>query len=226
MINALIEWLGALYSQYGYLIVFLGALGENTALVGLILPAGTLALLGAFYARAGTLNIGWVIFAAWIGTVLGYHVDYLIGRFLLARYAPAWSATRIGRRMRLAARLRLGQRMLRKYGGRTIFISHAIGYLRSFVALSAGMTHMPYRRFLGFELISALFWTGGYCLLGYFLGAEFEMLQGVIERWGLVLAGALILGYIGWRLVKGRIRGRLMLSARIRRRALQLNSSR
>ena len=222
MIHALIEWLGGLYSQYGYLIVFLGSLGENTAFVGLILPGGTLALLGAFYARAGTLNIGWVIFFAWIGTVLGYHVDYLIGRFLLGRYAPVWSASRLGRRFRLAGRLRLGQRLLRKYGGRTIFISHAIGHIRSFVALSAGMTHMRYRRFLGFELIAALFWSGGYCLLGYFLGAEFEMLQSVVERWGFVLAGALILAYIGWRLVKGRLRGRLMRS--VRRRSLQLNS--
>ena len=224
MIHALIEWLGSLYNQYGYLIVFLGALGENTAFLGLILPGGTLALLGAFYARAGPLNIGWVVFFAWIGTVLGYHVDYLVGRFLLGTYAPAWSASRIGRKLRLAGRLRLGQRLLRKYGGRTIFISHAIGHIRSFIALSAGMTHMPYRRFLGFELIAALFWSGGYCLLGYFLGAEFEMLQGVIERWGLVLVGALVLGYIGWRLVKGRIRGRLMHSAR--RRSLQLHSSR
>ena len=108
MIHALIEWLGGLYSQYGYLIVFLGSLGENTAFVGLILPGGTLALLGAFYARAGTLNIGWVIFFAWIGTVLGYHVDYLVGRFLLGRYAPAWSASRLGKRFRLAGRLRWG----------------------------------------------------------------------------------------------------------------------
>ena len=222
MINALIQWLGGLYDQYGYLIVFLGSLGENTAFVGLILPGGTLALLGAFYARAGTLNIGWVIFFAWIGTVLGYHVDYLIGRFLLGRYAPVWSASRIGRRMRLAGRIRLGQRMLSKYGGRTIFISHAIGHIRSFIALSAGMTRMPYRRFLGFELIAALFWSGGYCLLGYFLGAEFQMLQDVIERWGIVLAGALVLTFIGWRLVRGRVRGRFSLSAR--RRALRLNS--
>ena len=88
MIHALIDWLGSLYDQYGYLIVFLGALGENTAFLGLILPGGTLALLGAFYARAGTLNIGWVIFFAWIGTVLGYHVDYLVGRFLLGPLRP------------------------------------------------------------------------------------------------------------------------------------------
>jgi membrane protein DedA with SNARE-associated domain len=219
MIAELIARLGGLYEQYGYLIVFLGALGENTAFVGLILPGGTLALLGAFYARAGTLNIGWVILVAWLGTVLGYHVDYLIGRFLLGRYAPAWSASRIGRRVRLAGRLRLGQRLLRKYGGRTIFVSHVIGHLRSFVALSAGMTRMRYRKFLGYELIAALFWTGGYCLLGYFLGAEFEALQGVIERWGLVLAGALVVLYLGWRMFGGRIRQRLLQSAR--RRSVQ-----
>jgi membrane protein DedA with SNARE-associated domain len=220
MITELVARLGGLYEQYGYLIVFLGALGENTAVVGLILPGGTLALLGAFYARAGTLNIGWVILVAWLGTVLGYHVDYLIGRFLLGRYAPAWSASRIGRRLRLAGRLRLGQRMLRKYGGRTIFVSHAIGQLRSFVALSAGMTRMRYRNFLGYELISALFWTGGYCLLGFFLGAQFEALQGVIERWGIVLAGALVLLYLGWRVVGPRFRQRLRRSAR--RRSVQL----
>src|SRR5207247_11365321 len=69
-----------LYDQYGYLIVFLGTLGENTALLGLLLPGNSLALLGAFYARLGTLQIGWVIFFAWLGTLIGYHIDYLIGR--------------------------------------------------------------------------------------------------------------------------------------------------
>src|SRR6478735_4417397 len=97
-INAWIEALGELYDQYGYLIVFLGPMAENAAFLGLVLPGGTLALLGAFYARQGTLNLGLVIFFAWIGTVLGYHVDYLLGRFLLGRYAPAWSASRLGRR--------------------------------------------------------------------------------------------------------------------------------
>jgi membrane protein DedA with SNARE-associated domain len=220
LIHELVTRLGGLYSQFGYLIVFLGALGENTAVLGLILPGGTLALLGAFYARLGTLNIAWVIFFAWIGTVLGYHVDYLIGRYLLARYAPAWSASRLGRRMRLAGRMRLGQRLLRKYGGRMIFFSHAIGHIRSFVAISAGATHMRYRRFLGYELVAALFWTGGYCLLGYFLGAEFETLQGVVERFGLAMVGVLALLYVGWRIIGGRIR-RLVLPP-ARRRALQV----
>jgi membrane protein DedA with SNARE-associated domain len=75
------EWiklLGELYDQYGYLIVFLGTLGENTAVLGLLLPGNSLALLGASYARLGTLDLGWVILLASLGTVLGYHVDYFI----------------------------------------------------------------------------------------------------------------------------------------------------
>jgi hypothetical protein len=39
-----IELLADLYNRYGYWIVFLGALAENTALLGLVLPGGTLAI--------------------------------------------------------------------------------------------------------------------------------------------------------------------------------------
>lgn len=45
-----IAWLRGAYDTYGYLIVLLGTLGENTAFLGAILPGGTLALLGAFSA--------------------------------------------------------------------------------------------------------------------------------------------------------------------------------
>src|SRR5574340_462142 len=97
-LDSWLESLAALYGAWGYLIVFLGALFENTALLGLLLPGGTLALLGAFYAWQGSLNIVWVIVFAWIGTTLGYNADYLIGRFLLTRLTGRWSASWLGRR--------------------------------------------------------------------------------------------------------------------------------
>src|SRR5436305_12241987 len=114
------EWiklLGEFYNQYGYLTVFLGTLGENTALLGLLLPGNSLALLGAFYARLGTLNLGWAIFLATLGTILGYHIDYLLGRFVLARVATSWSASQPARRIRLAGRLRLARMLLTRHGG-------------------------------------------------------------------------------------------------------------
>ena len=215
------DWLkliGEFYDRYGYLTVFLGSLGENTAFLGLLLPGNSLALLGAVYARLGTLNLGWVIFFASIGTVLGYHVDYFFGRLVLARASSRWSASRIGRRMRLAGRLRLARILITKHGGKAILISHLIGHLRSFVALSAGMSRMNYRRFLGYELVAAAVWNTAFCLLGYLLAGEIDRLQVLIERAGWVIVCVLVLLFIAWRFLRQRVRQRIRQERREARR--------
>jgi len=215
------DWLkliGEFYDRYGYLTVFLGSLGENTAFLGLLLPGNSLALLGAVYARLGTLNLGRVIFFASIGTVLGYHVDYLFGRLVLTRASSRWSASRIGRRMRLAGRLRLARILITKHGGKAILISHLIGHLRSFVALSAGMSRMNYRRFLGYELVAAAVWNTAFCLLGYLLAGEIDRLQVLIERAGWVIFGVLVLLFIVWRFLRQRVRQRIRQERREARR--------
>ncbi len=210
-----IDLLGTFYEQYGYLVVFLGTLGENTALLGVVLPGNTLALLGAFYARQGTLSLGWVIVLAWLGTVLGYHVDYLIGRFMLGRITTVLSASAAGRRFRLAGRLRLANRLLAKHGGKAILISHVVGHFRSFVALSAGATRMRYRRFLAFELVAAAIWSTVFCLFGYFLGGERERLQIFVERFGWALLFALVALYLVRRFVAPRLAERLAVLRRL-----------
>ncbi|HEY4034612.1 MAG TPA: DedA family protein [Ktedonobacteraceae bacterium] len=192
-----IELLAGLYNRYGYWIVLLGALAENTALLGLVLPGGTLALLGAFYARQGTLNLGWVIAFATLGTVLGYHIDYLFGRYLLGPLMTRWRTMRSGR-LRLAARLRLARRMLTKHGGKAILLSHTMGHLRSFVAISAGAIHLKYRRFLAFEVLAALLWNTAYCLIGYLIAVEIDQLQTIIERAGWVMFAVLVVLFIIW----------------------------
>lgn len=219
MIETLMRLLGDLYDQYGYLIVFLGTLGENTALLGLVLPGGTLALLGAFYARQGTLNIAWVIFFAWIGTALGYHVDYLIGRFALAKLMVRWGGSPWGQRLRLAGRLRLARRMIARYGGRAILLSHIVGHIRSFVALSAGATHLSYRRFLVFELTASLIWNVVFSLLGYLAGAEYERILQIIERGGWIIAGMVVIALLAWRFGLPWLRRRQQLIHRQRRLA-------
>ena len=196
------EWivaLGTFYDQFGYPIVFAGTLFENTALLGLVLPGNSLALLGAFYARTGTLNLGWVIFFAWLGTVLGYHADYLLGRYALVHVMARWSKSGLGRRLRLAGRIRLARMLLAKHGGKAILLSHTIGHMRSFVALAAGITRMNYRHFLFFEILAALFWNTAYSLLGYFIASEFERLQMLVARSGWVMLAILALLFLVWR---------------------------
>jgi membrane-associated protein len=219
------EWLELLkqfYQHYGYLTVFLGTLGENTAFLGFFLPGNSLALLGALYARVGTLQLGWVVLFATLGTVLGYHIDYLFGRFVLVHAASHWSTGGLGRRMRLAPRLRLARRFLKKHGGKAILISHLIGHLRSFVALSAGMTGMHYGRFLGYELIAAMLWNTAFCLLGYFLAGEIERLQLLIERAGWLVIAILVVLFFIWRCTRKRVKQRLLHKRRaVRKKGTQ-----
>jgi membrane protein DedA with SNARE-associated domain len=198
----LYEWtraLGTFYDQYGYLVVFFGTLSENTALLGLVLPGNSLALLGAFYARQGMLNLGWVIFFAWIGTVLGYHVDYLLGRYALVHVMTRWSKSRLGQRLRLSGRIRLARRMLARHGGKAILLSHTIGHMRSFIALTAGITRMNYLRFLLYEVIAALLWNSAYSMLGYMIAGEFRRLQVIIERSGSIMLALFVLLFLVWR---------------------------
>ena len=190
------EWIAALgtfYDQYGYLAIFIGTLCENTALLGLLLPGNSLALLGAFYAREGTLNLGWVIFFAWLGTTLGYNIDYFFGRFGLTHVLEPWSKSRLGQRLRLAGRVRLTRRFLNKHGGKAILLSHTVGHTRSFVALSAGMARMNYLRFLFLEMVAALLWNTLYSLLGYMIAVEIDRLQVIIEQTGWIMLGILLL---------------------------------
>jgi membrane protein DedA with SNARE-associated domain len=197
-LDAWIELLGGFYNRYGYVVVFLGALFENTALLGLVFPGGTLALLGAFYARQGTLSLSWVIALATLGTILGYHVDYLLGRFVLAHAMSRWGTSRLGRRLRLAGRLRLARKLLSKHGGKAILLSHTIGHIRSFIALSAGITHMRYPRFLAFEIVAALLWNIVFCLVGYFVAIEIDQLQRLFERAGWIILGIFIVLFFAW----------------------------
>jgi membrane protein DedA with SNARE-associated domain len=203
-LNQWLDVLETLYDDYGYLIVFFGALCENTALLGLLLPGGTLALLGAFYAQQGALGLGWVIAFAWIGTVAGYNADYLIGRLLLTRLASRLYTSWLGRRLRLAGRLRLGRRFLYRHGGKAILLSHLIGHIRSFVALSAGATRMPYRRFLAFELVAALLWNTAFCLIGYAAGTERERAVQFLESSGWIAFAMVAALVVVWRVVRWR----------------------
>ncbi|MDQ6659397.1 MAG: hypothetical protein M3Z24_00360, partial [Chloroflexota bacterium] len=124
---------------------------------------------------------------------------YLLGRFVLTHAMTKWSRSYLGQRVRLAGRTRLARKMLTQHGGKAIVFSHVIGHMRSFVALTAGITRMNYLRFLCFEAFAALLWNTAYSLLGFFIAVEIDRLQVIIERSGWVILAVFALLFILWR---------------------------
>jgi membrane protein DedA with SNARE-associated domain len=179
-----------LLATYGYLAVLLFVAIEST---GIPFPGETLLLVAAI--AAGTshqLSIAWVIVAAAIGAILGDNLGFWAGREggyrLLRRY---------GRYIRLnERRLKLGQYLFLKHGGKVVFFGRFVAVLRAWAAFLAGTNRMAWPRFLVFNAAGAIVWATLYGLGGYFLGDNIHRLVGPLGIVFLVLAVLLIIAGI------------------------------
>jgi membrane protein DedA with SNARE-associated domain len=153
-----------LIATYGY-----WAIGGIIAFegVGLPLPGETVLIAAAIY--AGTthdLDILFVIVAAAIGSILGNIAGFWIGREggyrLLLRYAHY---------IRLTERkIKLGQYLFLRHGGKIIFFARFIAVLRVFAAVLAGANRMSWSRFLLFNAAGGIVWATLYGAGSYYLG--------------------------------------------------------
>lgn len=192
--NNILDFVKQQYATFGYLIVFLGAYFENTIFLGLILPGGSLVLLGAIYSSEGTMFLPLVILLGWLGMFLGNSTDFWLGRAGVIRLIEK---TRF--KDKLAPHLETARKFLDKRGGWAIFFSHFIGHIRSFVAITAGTTRFPYSRFARYELLAALIWNIGYCLAGFFFAESIKKIEGLFSGVGIGLVVVVAVGFFGYK---------------------------
>jgi membrane protein DedA with SNARE-associated domain len=166
-----------------------------------LLPGGTLVVLGAVYAQNGSMELPLVLLLAWAGTVLGASLDFTLGRLgLQSRLA----GTRLG--ARFEPRLQGAEQFLQRYGIGAFLVAHFVGHVRTFVAITAGITNLPVRRFLLAEGIAALVWNSIFVGLGFTLGKHVDALQRVMGQAGLVFFLVAALGYGTYSIIKRRRR--------------------
>jgi len=177
-----------LLSTYGYWAVLVFVAIEST---GISFPGETMLLVAAIY--AGTthqLSLVLVIAAAAAGAILGDNLGYWVGRKggyrLLRRY---------GRSIRLEERrLKLGQYLFLRHGGKVVFFGRFVAVLRAWAAFLAGTNRMPWPRFLLFNALGGIAWATLYAVGGYFLGENVHRLAGPLGTTLLVLAVLVIAG--------------------------------
>ena len=194
-LHHVIDALRAAYGTWGYPLVLLGALLENTALLGLVLPGGSLVLLGAVYAQQGVLALPLVLLLGWLGMVLGTSLDYAFGRWALR---STLGHTRL--MARLEPKLGEAERFLERHGAWTFLLAHFIGHVRSFVAITAGTSRLPYPRFFVYEGSAALAWNLVWIVAGYMVGEHLVFLERVMGGAGLGLVLVAVAAYLSYRL--------------------------
>lgn len=174
-----------LVATYGYIVVLLVVMSESA---GLPVPGETSLLVASAIAATGRLSIIGVVAAAALGAILGDTAGYWVGR----RFGLAL-LQRHGRWLRIDdARLRQGETFFARHGEKTVFLGRFIPVGRVFSALLAGVSHMPYRRFLVWNAAGGIVWASLMGTLGYLFGTQLPLIERIVQRSGLALLLAIV----------------------------------
>jgi membrane-associated protein len=185
--------------SYGLVLLFAVIAAESA---GVPLPGETALIAAAILASRGHYSIVSVIVVAAAAAIIGDNIGYWIGRTggrkLLERWGPL---------KRYADRaLPPGERFFEKHGGKTVFIGRFVAVLRVTAAWLAGITHMPWWRFVLWNAAGGIVWATLVSLLAYYFGkaaADAVQTYGIYALVALVVAGAIV--FVGMRLLKKRI---------------------
>ncbi|MEM9274689.1 MAG: DedA family protein [Cyanobacteria bacterium P01_F01_bin.143] len=156
--------------QYGYWAVFIGIALENT---GIPLPGETITIVGGFLAGNKELSFWGVLLSAIAGAVIGDNFGYWIGKI------SGWQfLIQISKLFRISEeKLESTRDKYSKNAAQAVFWGRFITLLRIFAGPLAGITNMPYRKFLLYNFGGATVWALTIVSLSYFLGQILSLEQ-------------------------------------------------
>jgi len=193
LLRDLLTWVAA-NPGWAYLSVFLVALIESLAIVGLLVP-GVIMMIGAgALIAAGALDFRPVCLWAIAGAVVGDGFSYWLGRRSRERLKTLWPFTRY------PESLAGGVRFFEKYGGKSVALGRFVGPIRAVIPLVAGMLDMPVGRFLIANILSAIVWAPAYLLPGIVFGASLELAAEATFRLALLLLALVV---AAWAVARG-----------------------
>ena len=180
-------------ATYGYLAIFIIVGLEST---GIPMPGETVLVTAAILAGEGKLHLWEVIPAAAAGAIVGDNCGYWVGREFGFRLVY-----RYGRYVRLdERRLKLGQYLFLRHGGKIVFFGRFVAVLRAFAAFLAGVNHFNWERFLFFNAAGGIVWATIFGVGGYWLGRAIEVYARPVGI--AILIGAVIAALVGARFVR------------------------
>lgn len=180
-----VPWLDALLSvmgAWGYLAAFAGGVLENLFIAGSFIPGETVVMVVAAAAsRDPHVSIVAVWFVSVIGTVIGSAASYAIGR---AGGRPLIVAL-VGRFPRLTRGLADAEGYFEIHGTKTVFLARFTAGFKNFVPTLAGVSGMKLAPFAVYTILSAIVYSTGLCIVGFFFGANIDRALRMLSRTGL-----------------------------------------
>jgi membrane protein DedA with SNARE-associated domain len=183
--------------DYGYLAVFLAVLIEN---FGIPMPGEATLVVASLFTVSGVLDLRVVVAAALAAAVLGDNLSYALGR-----YGGRPLVLRIGRRFGVTnTLLDKVEVFFDRHGVKVVVAARFLPVMRHLNGISAGLSHMAWRRFLLANIAGAGIWVAVWTFVGVRAGAHIDTVNTVLEegfRWLVLALVVVIVAWILWRRV-------------------------
>ncbi len=197
--------------RHGYAVLFAAVLVDQ---LGMPVPAAPFLVAAGALVRADRLSPAAVIGLAVLASLLGHTAWYEAGR----RGGGKILRIVCGVSLEPDVCVRKTENLFARRGAKSLVFAQFIPGLAVVAQPLAGMSGVPLPRFLGFNLLAAVLWAGGFVGGGYMFARQLESAAHVALRLGgsllLVILGALV-AYLGWKVLERQRLLRQLRTARI-----------
>lgn len=195
----LLDLLTRLLTEYGYLVVFIGA-----ALDFILPSSGDLTMLagGLFANSTGGIFLPTVMLVGALGALVCDNTMYWAGRLGGQPFVNRLFRNPLISRFLDRSHLERVENWFYQHGGKTVIFGRFVPGLRAAMPLSAGLSKMAFPRFILFDLAAIAAWSPLMATIGYLFGQYWEQLVTAIQAYGrlvLILLALIAVGLFVYR---------------------------
>ena len=199
------NWISALLGNLTYPTIFLLMLLESTVVP---VPSELVVSPAAYHAAGGHLNVLLVILFATIGADVGASINYVAGYYLGRPIIYKFANSRIGHLCLLnQEKVEKSEKYFYDHGVVATLTGRLIPGIRHLISIPAGLSKMPYWKFLLYTTLGAGVWHSILAALGWYLHSfvpEDQLTDKLMEygdyiKWGII---AIVLLAIVWFVIK------------------------
>lgn len=184
------EWVIFIMEKLGYLgIAFLMFLDN----VFPPIPSELIMPSAGFVAARGDLSLTGVIIAGSIGSLGAaaflYWLGHKIPQTILLKLTDHYGKYLLIKTQDIKQALD----WFEHYGHRIVFLGRMIPAVRSLISIPAGISHMPFGKFMFYSGLGTIIWTTFLACIGFYFGENLELMHQILSQSGNIILAILII---------------------------------
>ncbi|HZK48246.1 MAG TPA: DedA family protein [Thermoleophilia bacterium] len=189
------DWIIPLLVDYGLVAIFISQTLESMCIP---IPSEVVVPYGGFLAAQGHVALWEVVVVAIAANLLGSTIAYMAGR-----YGGRALVLRYGRYVFMSEHhLDVADRWFERRGEITVFLTRMMPGIRTFISVPAGVSRMPFGRFVVYSVLGTAPWNVALAYLGWVFGENWGRLQEWLHQYNLVffaLLAVLVAAAVVWK---------------------------